>query len=132
MIITIIQDFPIWLSLQYLIKFGSYLKSRTFFWPTHLVFSHFTHSTLYRLQYRVDKAFKYKWERYSNYGIYLCFVHLSRYKVIILKCHLITKNEFLVEHNQISFLVKLLALLLVLVRVYWLDNKGLLLVCYLY
>ena len=46
------------------------------------------------------------------------------YEVIIFECHLITKSELLIGCNQTSFLMKLSALSLVLVRVYWLDNKG--------
>ena len=55
------------------------------------------------------------------------FIHLSRYEVIIFEYHLVTRSEVLVGHNQTSSFVKLSALSSVLVRMYWLDDKGLLL-----
>ena len=60
----------------------------------------------------------YELEGYSDRGIYLCFVYLLRYKVIILKHHLVTKSELLVRRNQTSSSVKLSVLSSVLVSVY--------------
>ena len=51
-------------------------------------------------------------------------------RFIILERHLVTKSELLVGCNQISSLVKTSASSLVLVRVYWLDDKGSPLECY--
>ena len=45
-------------------------------------------------------------------------------KFIIFEYHLITKSDLSVRRNQASFFMKLLTLLSVLVRVYWLDNKS--------
>lgn len=54
----------------------------------------------------------------SGYDIYLCFVYLSRYEVIILKHHLVTKSELLIGCNQmISSFMQLSTLLLILIRV---------------
>ena len=129
-IIKIIQSVLVGLLSKHLIKFGFYLELWVFSWPIHSVFPHLTHLTRYCLHYRVGKASIYKLESYSGFGINLCFVHLLKYEVIIIKYHLVTKSELLVTHNQTSSLVKLGALLLVLVKVYWLDNKNLPLVCH--
>ena len=56
------------------------------------------HSIFHYLHYKIDMAYIYKSE-HSGYGIYLCFVHLSRYEIIILKRHLVTMSELLVGHN---------------------------------
>ena len=65
-------------------------------------------------------------------NIYLQIVHLSRYEVIILECHLVTKCDRSVGCNQTSSLVKTSASSLVLVRVYWLDDEGSPSVCHRY
>lgn len=54
--------------------------------------------------------------------------HLLRYKVIIFKRSLVIRSELSVRRSQTSSLVKLSALSLILVKIYWLDNKNLLLV----
>ena len=56
-------------------------------------------------------------KKYFDCGIYLYFVHLLKYEVIIFKRHLVTGSEQSVKRNLISFFMKLLAWLLVLVRV---------------
>ena len=62
-------------------------------------------------------------------NIYLQIVHLSRYEVIILERHLVARSDRSVGCNQTFSLVKTSALSLVLVRVYWRDDKGSPLVC---
>lgn len=88
------------------------------------------HSTPYRLRDKVSRASMYKSKGYYSYGIYLCFVYLSRYEIIIFECHLVTRNELLVGRNQTFSLVKLLISSLVLVKIYWLDDQDLPLVLY--
>ena len=51
---------------------------------------------------------------------------------IILDRHLVIRSELSVGCNQTSSLVKLSTLSSVLVRVYWLDDKGSPLVCHWY
>ena len=58
--------------------------------PTHSVSPHPTHSIPHRLRHRVGRASMYEPE---GYGIYLQIVHLSRYEVIILEHHLVTRSE---------------------------------------
>ena len=108
---TIIQDFPVWLPSQRL-SFEASGSPQT----THSVSPHLTHSTPHRLRHRVGRASMYESE-HSGCGIYLCFVHLSRYEVIILERHLVTRSEQSVGRNQTSSLVKLSASSSVLVRV---------------
>ena len=83
---------------------------------------HLTPHYLYR---KVSRSFIYKLEGHFGCDIYLCFVYLSRYKIIILEGHLVIKSELLVTPNETSSFVKLPALSLVLIRVYLLHNKGL-------
>lgn len=113
----------------------------------HLVLPQFTHSTTYRLWHKVDRASMYKLEHFG-YCIYLYFVHLLKYEVIILERHLMRRSELFIGCNQTSSLIKLSTLssvlvkvyelddknppscLLVMVRVYWQNNKETLLVCH--
>ena len=60
----------------------------------------------------------YKSKKYSDCGIYLCFVYLLGYKIIIVEYYLVIKSELLVEYNKTFSFLKLSALLSVLVRVY--------------
>ena len=109
---------PVWLWLQRLIKFGSHLKPRVLSWPTHSVFSHLTHSTPQHLRHKASRIFIYESEGYSGYGIYLCFVYLSRYEVIILEYYPMTRSKLLIRQNQTSPFVKLSDFSLILVKVY--------------
>lgn len=127
---TIIQDFSIWLSLQHLIEFDSYLEPWISFWPMQLVFPYFIYLTPHRLCHRIDKALIYKSEGHFDYGIYLYLIYLSKYKIIVFEHHLLSSNELSIERNQIFSLINLSVLSLVLVRVYWLDHKGLPLICH--
>ena len=90
----------------------------------HSVSPHLTYSTPHRLCHRPGRASMYESKGYCGCGIYLCLVHLSKYEVIILERHLVTRSELLVGRNQTSSLVKSSASSSVLVRVYWLDDKG--------
>ena len=43
---------------------------------------------------------------------------------MILKHHIVIKIELLIRYNQTFYLIKFLAFLLILVKVYWLNDKG--------
>lgn len=77
------------------------------------------------LCHKISKTFVYKLEEYfvliSIYGLSTC----RGIRFIILEYYLMTRSEQLVRCNQTSSLGKLSTLLLVLVRVYWLDDKSL-------
>ena len=61
----------------------------------------------------------------SSALVSICVLSTCRgMRFIILKRHLVTKSELSVRYNQTSSFVKSSASLLVLVRVYWLDDKG--------
>ena len=77
------------------------------------VFPHLTYAIPYPLYNRVGKVSIYKSKGYSGNGVYLRFV-----EIIILKHYLVTRIELLVKCNLTSFIIKLLALLLILVGVY--------------
>lgn len=130
--ITIIQDFPVKLLLQRFIEFGSYLEPWISFWIIYLFFPHFTYLIPYYLYHKVGKTSIYRLKEYFSCGIYLCFVHLLKYEIIILERYPMTKTELSIRRNQIFSLVKLSGLSLVLVRVYFLDDKGLSLICHWY
>ena len=103
---------------------GTYLEPWGFFLTYALGVSHFIYSTPHHLCYQVGKTSMYKLEKYSGHGIYLCFVYLLRYKVIILEYYLVTRNELLVGYNQTSSFIKSSAPSLILVKAYWLNDKG--------
>ena len=42
------------------------------------------------LRYKVGRVFMYTSKKYSGCDIYLHYVHLSRYKVIILSCEVVS------------------------------------------
>ena len=74
----------------------------------------------------------YIWE-VSSALVSICVVSTCRgMRFIIFKRHLVIKSELSVGCNQTSSLVKSSASSLVLVKVYWLDNKGSSLVCHWY
>lgn len=77
------------------------------------------------LYYKIDKAFMYKPKEHSAL-VSICRLSTSwGMRFIILKRHLLIRSEQLVGSNQTFFFVKLSALLLIFVKVYWLDNKDL-------
>ena len=73
----------------------------------------------------ISKAFLYKSEKYSTLvSIYRFSIYQSM-KFIIFEYYLVIMSKQLVKRKQTSSFTKLLALLLVFIRVYWLDNKSL-------
>ena len=86
----------------------------------------------YVLNHLLDSSLFMQWEAIPSCGKYLCFVYLSRNEIIISRASLDSiESKRLVRHNQACFsLVQTLALSLVLIRVYWLDDKGSTLICY--
>ena len=114
-VITIIQNFTL-----------ITLTSTTMPQPIGLPFratvpSHPMHSTTYALNFLPFTQS----EDISGYKNYLCFVHLLKNEVIISQSSLDSvESELLVGCNRHSSLVKTLALSLVLVRIYWLDDQG--------
>lgn len=113
------------LLVWFLSKLWVFLKLRTWFFLTLYIWLFTVYATsLAGHLYISLKNF--------GYDIYLCFVHLSRYEIIIFECQLVTRSKLLIGRKQTSFFVKLLALSLLLVRIYWLDNNSPLLVCYWY
>ena len=96
------------------------------FWPTYLTFLHLMYSTPHCLRHIVGRASMYKPKRYSAW---VCANHLlvEIWGWIIFGRHLVTRSDRLAGPTQTSSLVESLASLSVLVRVYLLDDKGLIL-----
>ena len=98
-------------------------------WPTHLtsflthLIFHLTHLTPYRLRH-IGKASMYKPEGYSAWVSADCPL-VETWGWIILGRHLVARSDRSAGHSQISSLMQSSALLSVLVKVYWLDDKGL-------
>ena len=93
------------------------------------ILSHSTHSTTYAL----NSSPSTQLESIFGCGNYPCFVYLLKNEVIISWASLDgVESELSVGCNRRSSLMKILASSILLVRVYWLDDEGSLLVYHWY